>query len=146
MGVVPGTTVGIGATEEEAVGSSKEAVVASISGWTIMLDGLSMNSDEYVVRRKAGRGETKERKSRSGGREKRREAAQAGRQRVKELVKLLGSYWCILCCGAGSQESVQHSTAPRHGPLPCSVSHLIEQLFVPITSPSSSSSWGAGKV
>jgi hypothetical protein len=42
--------------------------------------------------------------------------------------------------------SVQHSTTPRHGPLPCSVSQLIEQLFVPITSPSSSSSWGAGKV
>lgn len=59
MGVVPGTTVGIGATEEEAVGSSKEAVVASISGWTIMLDGLSMKCDEYVIRRKAGRGEYK---------------------------------------------------------------------------------------
>jgi hypothetical protein len=54
MGVVPGTTVGIGATDEEAVRSSKEAVVASISGWTIMLDRLPMNSDEYVVLRKAG--------------------------------------------------------------------------------------------
>jgi hypothetical protein len=39
MGLL-GRTVGIGATEEDAVGSSKEAVDLSNSGLTIMLDGL----------------------------------------------------------------------------------------------------------
>jgi hypothetical protein len=54
MGVTPGMTVGIGATEEEAF-------VASISGWTIILDNVSMKSDEYMAPTKAGRDETIER-------------------------------------------------------------------------------------
>jgi hypothetical protein len=47
--VSPGTTVGTGATEEDADGSSKEAVDLSISGLTIMLDGLSVSCGEDVM-------------------------------------------------------------------------------------------------
>jgi hypothetical protein len=46
MGVSPGMTVGIGATEEEADGRTKEAVDLSISGLTIMFDSFSGSLDE----------------------------------------------------------------------------------------------------
>jgi hypothetical protein len=47
----------MGATEEEAVGTSKEGVDLSISGLTIMLDGLSMRCYENVVVSEAAQNE-----------------------------------------------------------------------------------------
>jgi hypothetical protein len=51
-GGTPGMTVGIGATEEEAF--------ASISGWTIILDNVSMKSDECMAPTKSRRDETRQ--------------------------------------------------------------------------------------
>jgi hypothetical protein len=74
----------MGATEEEAVGSSREAVDLSISGLTIMLDGWSVSSDEKVAVREAPQNEIMLRKGRSCGSEKRgkAEGRSSARQRV----------------------------------------------------------------
>lgn len=79
--------MGIGATDEEATGTTKEVVDASISGWTIMLDGLSMNCAGDVILTQAARDrDSRERESRE--RESRR---RSGREEMEGSRKSFSS-------------------------------------------------------